>query len=93
MKKYFLIISTALLFGCKDGNPKKNHWNWNDNPKAICDTTLPEGIIMDTHATNSGLIITINSLGKVTRHVKDESLTMYYLINDTITHNTKNEKH
>lgn len=86
MKKYFLIISSVLLLGCYDKNPQENHWNWNNYPKSICDTTLPEGIIMDTYATHSGLIVTINSLGKVTRHVKDESLARYYLVNDTIIH-------
>ncbi len=74
----------AVFYGCD--HPERMAWNWNDNPKSICDTTLPKGIIIRTNWTGGDLIVTIKSNGKTTKWVKDENLKREYLVNDTIKH-------
>src|SRR5438046_2782012 len=84
-KYLFYVILVVVFYGCE--HPERMAWNWNDNPKSICDTTISEGIITATHhPSKEELIITINNNGKITKWFKDGSLSKIYLVNDTIKH-------
>ena len=78
----FYVMLMAAFYGCE--HPERAAWNWNDKPKAICDTTLPKGVIIETSWSGGNLIVVLNSNGKITKWVKDENLKTRYLVNDTI---------
>lgn len=86
MKKLFFVVILFITIFCSCDHPEKMAWNYDDYPKSICDTTLPEGKIISTYWSHEGLIVTITSNGKITKWVKDENLREEYLINDTIKH-------